>query len=82
MSFSSQILTFLGVSAVYIGFTFVWAWYKGKQDDEAAAAAAAEERAGAENGGRRAEKTGTKTEVTMDTDTDDDSGTEENGGER
>jgi hypothetical protein len=33
MSFSSQILTFLGVSAVYIGFTFVWAWYKGKQED-------------------------------------------------
>lgn len=36
MSFSSQILTFLGVSAVYIGFTFVWAWYKGKQEDEEA----------------------------------------------
>lgn len=34
MSFSSQILTFLGVSAVYIGFTFAWAWYKGKQEED------------------------------------------------
>ncbi|MFB6220236.1 MAG: hypothetical protein ABEH90_02240 [Halolamina sp.] len=34
MSFSSQILSFLAVSAVYIGFTFVWAWYKGQQEDE------------------------------------------------
>lgn len=37
MSFSSEILTFLGVSAVYIGFTFIWAWYKGKQDTADAA---------------------------------------------
>jgi len=38
MSFSTEILTFLGVSAIYIGFTFVWAWYKGKQDEAKAAA--------------------------------------------
>lgn len=34
MSFSSQILTFLGVASIYIGFTFVWAWYKGRQETE------------------------------------------------
>jgi hypothetical protein len=31
VSFSGQILTFLGVAAIYVGFTFVWAWYKGRQ---------------------------------------------------
>lgn len=34
MSFSSQILMFLGVASIYIGFTFVWAWYKGRQETE------------------------------------------------
>jgi hypothetical protein len=80
MSFSSQILSFLGVSAVYIGFTFVWAWYKGRQDDGEATAAAAEERAGTEDSHGRTADAGTDTPVTMDTDTDDD-GTAENGGE-
>lgn len=32
MSFSGQILQFLGVASIYIGFTFVWAWYKGRQE--------------------------------------------------
>lgn len=32
MSFSSQILTFLSVAAIYVGFAFVWAWYKGRQE--------------------------------------------------
>lgn len=35
MSFSSQLLSFLGVASLYIGFTFVWAWYKGRQEAEA-----------------------------------------------
>ena len=37
MSFSGQILMFLGVASIYIGFTFVWAWYKGRQEDDVVA---------------------------------------------
>ncbi|MFB6155615.1 MAG: hypothetical protein ABEJ22_06940 [Haloferacaceae archaeon] len=33
MSLSSQLLTFLAVAVVYIGFTFLWGWYKGRQED-------------------------------------------------
>lgn len=68
MSFSSQILTFLGVSAVYIGFTFVWAWYKGKQDSEDIVAGASTE-----------PDDGTATEPEDRMNTDD--GTDRNGGE-
>jgi hypothetical protein len=37
MSLSGQLLSFLGVAAVYIGFTFAWGWYKGRQDEKEAA---------------------------------------------
>lgn len=33
MSLSFEIIKFLAVASVYIGFTFVWAWYKGRQED-------------------------------------------------
>lgn len=71
MSFSSQILTFLGVSAIYIGFTFIWAWYKGKQDSEDIIANASTEPD--DHGGTAT----TESEDTMNTD----DGTDENGGE-
>jgi len=69
MSFSSQILSFLGVSAVYIGFTFVWAWYKGTQDAEDVIAGASTE--------PDDRTTATDSEDTMHTD----DGTDRNGGE-
>jgi len=33
MSLGSGILSFLGVAAVYIVFTFAWGWYKGRQEE-------------------------------------------------
>lgn len=36
MSLSGQMLSFLAVAVVYIGFTFLWGWWKGKQNDETA----------------------------------------------
>ena len=32
MSLSAEIGRFLLVAGVYVGFTFLWGWYKGRQD--------------------------------------------------
>ncbi|WP_164974676.1 hypothetical protein [Halegenticoccus tardaugens] len=34
MSLSVEIAKFLLVSAIYIGFAFVWGWYKGREENE------------------------------------------------
>lgn len=49
MSFSGQILMFLGVASIYIGFTFVWAWYKGRQDSEQTTTRTVDEERGGEH---------------------------------
>jgi hypothetical protein len=51
MSLSSQLLSFLGVAAVYIGFTFAWGWYKGRQEDRENAEASTEESTADTSGG-------------------------------
>ena len=33
MALSTQIGLFIAISLVYIGFTFAWAWYKGREED-------------------------------------------------
>lgn len=46
MSLSAEIGRFLLVAGVYVGFTFLWGWYKGRQEDaeaEAEAEAAADD---------------------------------------
>jgi len=40
MSLSAEVGRFLLVAGVYIGFTFLWGWYKGRQEDAEAEAAA------------------------------------------
>lgn len=34
MSLSAEVAKFLLVSAVYIGFTFAWGWYKGREEEK------------------------------------------------
>lgn len=34
MSLSSQLGLFIAVGIVYVSFTFIWAWHKGRQEDE------------------------------------------------
>lgn len=34
MSLSTQLLQFLGVAFVFVGFTFAWGWYIGRRGNE------------------------------------------------